>query len=306
MIQVLSVSLGSAARDHTVELALLGRQLRVRRLGCDGDPRRALDLYRQHDGRVDAFGVGGAELDLRVGGRTYPLAYGRRIRRVVRHTPLADGSRIRGLLERRALAALTAAGYAPAGRTALVSAAVDRYDLALALREQGCRLVLGDLMFGLGLPLRLHSLRSLERLAAALLPLLLRLPVSLLYPTGAAQGRAPNPRFESLLADVEILAGDFLQLHQYLPRDLRGRVMVTNTTTAADLELLARRGLDTLVTSTPRLGGRSFGTNVAEAMLLALAAAAGAADPTAPATLAALADAAGLAPALCHPGRGAC
>jgi len=90
MIQVLSVSLGSSARDHTVELALLGRHLRVRRLGCDGDPRRALDLYRQYDGRVDAFGVGGAELDLRVGGRTDPLAYGRRIRRVVRHTPLAD------------------------------------------------------------------------------------------------------------------------------------------------------------------------------------------------------------------------
>lgn len=83
----------------------------------------------------------------------------------------------------------------------MVSAAVDRYDLALALREQGCRLVLSDLMFGLGLPL--HSRRSLERLAAALLPLLLRLPVSLLYPTGAAQGRAPNPRFEPLLTDVE-------------------------------------------------------------------------------------------------------
>lgn len=48
------------------------------------------------------------------------------------------------------------------------------------------------------------------------------------------------------------------------------KVLSTNTTTTHDVEELQKRGLHILVTSTPRLEGRSFGTNVMEAMMLAL------------------------------------
>jgi len=52
---------------------------------------------------------------------------------------------------------------------------------------------------------------------------------------------------------------------------LDGKIIVTNTTTLEDVELLRQRGLQTLVTTTPRLEGRSFGTNVIEAALTAIA-----------------------------------
>ena len=55
-----------------------------------------------------------------------------------------------------------------------------------------------------------------------------------------------------------------------MPSDLSGKIFLTNTTTAADVAELRRRSLHLLVTSTPRLQGRSFGTNVIEAVLLAL------------------------------------
>ena len=45
---------------------------------------------------------------------------------------------------------------------------------------------------------------------------------------------------------------------------------VTNTTTKKNVEELQKRNLNILVTATPRLEGRSFGTNVMEATLLAL------------------------------------
>ena len=50
-----------------------------------------------------------------------------------------------------------------------------------------------------------------------------------------------------------------------------GKIIVTNTTTPEDVELLRARGVSHLVTSTPRLDGRSFGTNMMEAALVALA-----------------------------------
>jgi hypothetical protein len=55
-----------------------------------------------------------------------------------------------------------------------------------------------------------------------------------------------------------------------MPNDLHGKIIVTNTTTARNVEELQRRGLHILVTTTPRLEGRSFGTNVMEATMLAL------------------------------------
>ena len=47
---------------------------------------------------------------------------------------------------------------------------------------------------------------------------------------------------------------------------MTGKIIVTNTTTARNVEALQKRNLHILVTNTPRLQGRSFGTNVIEAM----------------------------------------
>jgi hypothetical protein len=55
-----------------------------------------------------------------------------------------------------------------------------------------------------------------------------------------------------------------------MPEDMSGKIIVTNTTTAEDVELLKGRGVKTLVTTTPRMGDRSFGTNVLQALIVAL------------------------------------
>jgi hypothetical protein len=57
-----------------------------------------------------------------------------------------------------------------------------------------------------------------------------------------------------------------LQVWSNLPDDLTGKIVITNTTTAENVEQFRRRNLHILVTTTPRLGGRSFGTNMMEAV----------------------------------------
>ena len=51
---------------------------------------------------------------------------------------------------------------------------------------------------------------------------------------------------------------------------MQGKVIVTNTTTPADVALFKQCGVKYLVTTTPVLDGRSFGTNMMEAALVAV------------------------------------
>lgn len=53
-----------------------------------------------------------------------------------------------------------------------------------------------------------------------------------------------------------------------MPKSLEGKIIITNTVTADDVNFLRNLGVDTLVTTTPNWDGRSFGTNVIEAIIL--------------------------------------
>ena len=55
-----------------------------------------------------------------------------------------------------------------------------------------------------------------------------------------------------------------------MPARLDGKIICTNTTTPADVAAFRAAGARALVTTTPRLEGRSFGTNMMEAMLVAV------------------------------------
>jgi hypothetical protein len=59
-------------------------------------------------------------------------------------------------------------------------------------------------------------------------------------------------------------------MRQFMPDRLDGKVVLTNTLTARDVDELRARGIARLVSTTPDFGGRSYGTNVVEAALVAL------------------------------------
>jgi len=150
------------------------------------------------------------------------------------------------------------------GKKALKTTAVDRYGMARALVDAGCDVTFGDFMFALDLPIPIRSLRTVHIVAALLLPIVTQFPFAWLYPKGEEQDKEPSHKYSRFYEEADIIAGDFLQVWSNLPPDLSGKIIVTNTTTARDVEALQTRGLPILVTTTPRLAGRSFGTNVME------------------------------------------
>src|SRR5690606_29627878 len=78
---------------------------------------------------------------------------------------------------------------------------------------------------------------------------------------------------------ADVIAGDFHLIRRYMPPRLEGKIVLTNTVTSQDVEELRQRGVKHLITTTPHLNGRSFGTNVMEATLVALAGAKGELPP---------------------------
>lgn len=265
-----SISLGSSKRNHRVEATILGERLILERIGVNGDQAMARRLYAELDGKVDAFGFGGADLSITVNEHVYPLHTVRKLVADVKQTPVVDGAGIRRLVERR-LAQYIEAKLPPiAPKRVLVCTAVDRYDLARSFIDAGYTPLFGDFGYALGIPLALRSLASLHAAAALLLPIMGRLPFEWLYPTGKEQ-ESITPKFERWLDWATVIAGDFLYIHRHLPERLDGKIIVTNTTTAEDVELLRSRGAAYLITSTPRIEGRTFGTNLMEAALTAIA-----------------------------------
>jgi len=271
MKRVVSVSIGSSERDHVAEVELLGQRVRVERIGTDGDVERAIRLIAELDGQVDAFGMGGIDLYVWAGGRRYVLRDARRIARAARRTPIVDGSGLKNSLERRIVPYLEQElGLRWAEQRVLLVSAVDRFGMAEALNETGCQMVIGDLMFILGVPIPLRSLAAFTAVARVLAPLVVQLPISVLYPTGEKQA-AVKPKYTRWYQWADVIAGDFHFIRRYMPDDLSGKIIVTQTITKADVAELKRRRVRLLVTTTPELNSRSFATNVIEALLIAVA-----------------------------------
>ena len=272
MKRAVSVSLGSSKRNKAVTVTLLGEEISIERIGTDGDMEKAAQLYKELDGKVDAFGVGGADLGLMVDDKWYPLHSVSKMVRFVEKTPIVDGTGLKITLEGRSAAFLDEKipDYIKEhGRTAFIMTGADRWGLTKSFSEGGYECVFGDLMFSLGIPIAINSPQTLKTMAALVMPIAGRVPFDWVYPTGEKQEER-KPKHENYFHWATVTAGDCHYIKRYMPDDMQGKVIVTNTTTEADQALFKKCGVKYLVTTTPVLDGRSFGTNMMEAALIAI------------------------------------
>lgn len=270
MKTVVSVSLGSSSRDHKAEIDFLGERFSIERIGMDGSLDGAIAKIKELDGKVDAIGLGGIDVYLYAGSERYALRDGLRLLAAAKETPVVDGSGLKNTLERQAVAFVQHdLGVNLRGVKVLMVSALDRFGMAQALVEAGADVLFGDFIFALDLDKPVRGLAEFEALARRYLPDACKLPFQFFYPTGKKQDRPPQPKYPQYYEEASIIAGDFHFMRAFMPDRLDGKLILTNTVTARDIEDLRARGVARLVTSTPDFGGRSFGTNVVEAALVA-------------------------------------
>lgn len=272
MKRIVSVSIGSSSRDHKAIINILGTQFSVERIGTDGDIDKAIALIRELDGKVDAFGLGGIDLYLfGRNGKRYILKSALPIVEAARQTPILDGIWFKNTIERDVVSFLcSGCNINLEDKKVLIVSAMDRLGMAEAFQSFGSKIIIGDLMFGLGVPVPIYSIKRLHTIASIIMPVVCRLPFRMLYPTGEGQSVTVE-RFTKYYSQADIIAGDFLYIKRHMPKDMKGKIVVTNSVTQQDAVALKARGINLLVTSTPELDGRSFGTNVMEAIIVCIA-----------------------------------
>jgi hypothetical protein len=269
MKRAVGISLGSSSRNKSVKVNLGGQEILVERIGTDGDVARARQMYLDLDGKVDAFGVGGVDLYLRLDDREYPLRAALKLVAGVKKTPLCDGRGLKHTLERRVFQLAKPRLGEVHFKQAFIPVAVDRLGLAEAVAEVSDQTVFGDLMVGLGVPLPIYGIPSFKRVARVMLPIVSWFPISMIF--YGSDGAEHKPKYVKYFEESDLIAGDYLFMRKYMPPSLQGKTIVTNTTTAENIALLRERGAKMVITTTPRYDGRTFGTNMTEAMLAACA-----------------------------------
>jgi hypothetical protein len=269
--KIMSVSLGSSTRDHRADVDLLGERFEISREGVDGKLDRAIARVTELDGTVDAIGLGGIDVYLYAGSKRYALRDGLRLLQAAKITPVVDGSGLKNTLERNAVRFMQdELAIDLRGKRVLMVSALDRFGMAQALVDAGADVLFGDFIFALDKDMAVRDLRTFEEMAEKYLPDACKLPFQFFYPTGKKQEKPPEPKYPQYYEEADIIAGDFHFMRQFMPPRLDGKIVLTNTVTAQNVDELRDRGVATLITTTPDFAGRSFGTNVVEAALLAL------------------------------------
>ncbi|MES2462263.1 MAG: quinate 5-dehydrogenase [Armatimonadota bacterium] len=272
--KVVSLSLGSTKRDKTVTATFFGQPFEISRVGTDGDQARFKRTLAEIDGKVDAIGFGGMDQYLWSEGKRYEFRAARALLAPAKQTPVLDGSGLKNTLEREMVEQLQQNKVVDFAKSRiLMVAGVDRFGMSEALAAQGGEIIFGDLLFALDLPFPIHGRKAHRTWARFLLPLIVQMPLSVLYPMGEKQDII-KPKWQKFYQWADVIAGDFHYIRRYMPTVesgfLEGKIILTNTTTETDEEELRKRGVKLLITTTPSFDGRSFGTNVMEAVLVAL------------------------------------
>ncbi len=274
MKRVVSVSLGSSKRDKTSQATILGQEFEISRIGTDGDMNRFAELMAELDGKVDAIGLGGIDRYVWIDDRRYTFRDAEKLARIAKTTPVVDGSGVKNTLERRTIEFLQDNNIVDfRDRKVLVVCAVDRFGMAQTIAKLTKKVVFGDLMFNVGVPIPMKSYSAVRFLGGALLPIVTRLPFQWFYPTGEKQDKN-EPKYENYYRWAEIIAGDYLIIGRTMPTAesgiLEGKTIITNTVTAEDTRKLIDRKVRLLATSTPCYDGRYYATNVFEGVLITL------------------------------------
>jgi hypothetical protein len=190
----------------------------------------------------------------------------------VKKTPLVDGNGLKILLESQSANFLSKnlqdSKISKPTKALMVSAA-DRWGLAVSFDQAGYQCVFGDLIFALGIPIPIRTIPAMKVLSSILIPIVSRLPFHWIYPIGESQ-ESRKPKWGNYFKWADVIAGDCHYIHRYMPDSLPGKIIVTNTTTENDRDFFQQAGIHALMTTTPVLEGRSFGTNMMEAALVAV------------------------------------
>ncbi len=271
MKKVISISLGESDLDCSFRPRFLGETLQVRRMGTDGDARRAGELVREWRRRADAIGLGQVRDHYAVGTDRFIQPETRRLERLAGETPVTTGARLREIVQEWTLRSAQAElGNIFNNARVLFLTGTLNYRLASVMSEFTDNLSFADPVSQFGLPNLLTSLRALELYAAGSHPVLRFEESRKLLPALAPFGLLNRLVLNRAVRQAQVVVAPFEQLQRFGREELEGKTVITSTVSDRRLEELRERGVRLALDCSIQPFRHTVGLNLVEAMIMAV------------------------------------
>ena len=270
-VLVVNVSLTGPDRDFDELVSFLHHDVRLVRVGTNGDVAAAEALVASWADRADAIAVTGIREARATGLYDGELEAIDRLRRATDAVPVTDGRRLRDVLQEWAVRHVQneMPGYFTNART-LVLGGENHGRTIRVLREFTENFDFAEPTMRWDLPSRLHAnpvlglAADLGRWPARMLPAQVRLTV-----------RSPGHRVSTALArraaqDCHVVVATYDELVRFGLEDLTGKTVITSAISDDRLAELGRRGVDMVLDATPQPFDVTIVPADLEAMMLAV------------------------------------
>ncbi len=268
MKKVVTVTLGASKQDFEFQTDFLGERFSVKRIGTDGDHRKAWELLRRQQASADAIGVGETSDHYQVGLRTITNRETEKLTKVVTRVPVTTGSTLRRLLQVRAVRHVQKelGGYFNNNRVLFLSG-MRNYEIAVALSDYTKNLSFADPVFQAGSPLLLSSLAQLELYARGNELVAGQKSFRLLEKSLAG---LKNLRVANAVEKAHVVVGTFNEIKAVgSVANLEGKTLITSAVHDDQLAFYKQCKVNLVIDVSPNLFDKVVGVATLEAMILA-------------------------------------
>ncbi len=273
---VVNVSLAPSERDYDEMVRFLDHDVRIRRVGTDGDVRLAETLVREWAGAADAIAVTGIREARATGLYDGELEAIERVRRATDAVPVTDGHALRDVLSEWAVRSVQneMPGYFTNARTLVLGG--DNHARTLrVLREWTENFEFAEPLMRWDVSAALHS-NPVLRLASDAV----KAPVRFVPGTSRLSVSTPGHRLSNAMArraaaDCHVVVATYDELTGFGDLDLARKTVITTAVSEERLADLAARDVDLVLDTTPQPFDVTVTPAVLEAMMLAVSAGSG-------------------------------
>jgi len=276
MRRVISISVGTSKRDYEFQTKFLGKEITVKRIGCDGDMDELVERMYDWEGEVDVIGLAGVRFSSEIGLEQKLI---RRRAAMLKElstqlkVPVTTGEMFRHVSQEWAARYIQFKfkDYFTNQKILFMSGLVN-YNLANVLATYTDNIVYADPFFDSGIPKFINSMKNLELYGKKIYGLMRMTPTRFFTKNIPAIKELNQQLLRKEIRKSHIIVVPYFSFYRFLEgttaEDLSGKIVMSATCYDDRVEFLKKRGVTTIIDPTPLILDRVVGVNVLEAIII--------------------------------------